>query len=84
MATPFTRANGVRQYARRHFLGARRKPSLAATVEAWQEYPPKHLRLPHPSPRNQPWFKRHPWFERQLVPVLRRRIAALASTLIVT
>jgi hypothetical protein len=29
------------------------------------------------SPRNQPWFERHRWFERQLVPVLRARIKAL-------
>jgi uracil-DNA glycosylase len=69
----------IGQYAQRHFLGDRRKQSLAATVEAWQEYAPQHLPLPHPSPRNQPWFKRHPWFERQLVPVLRERIAALSA-----
>ena len=69
----------IGQYAQRYFLGARRKPSPAATVDAWQEYAPKHLPLPHPSPRNQPWFKRHPWLERQLVPVLRTRIAALSA-----
>jgi uracil-DNA glycosylase len=69
----------IGQYAQRHFLGGRRKPTLAATVEAWQEYAPQHIPLPHPSPRNQLWFKRHPWFERQLVPVLRTRIAALSA-----
>jgi uracil-DNA glycosylase len=69
----------IGQYAQRHFLGGRRKSSLAATVEAWQEYAPKQIPLPHPSPRNQPWFKRHPWFERELVPALRTRIAALSA-----
>lgn len=69
----------IGQYAQRHFLGRRRKPSLAATVEAWREYAPHHIPLPHPSPRNQPWFKQHPWFERQLVPMLRTRIAALSA-----
>lgn len=68
----------IGQYAQRHFLGGRRKLSVAATVEAWREYAPRYMPLPHPSPRNQPWFKRHPWFERQLVPVLRTRIAALS------
>jgi uracil-DNA glycosylase len=68
----------IGQYAQRHFLGGRRKQSLAATVEAWQEYAPQHMPLPHPSPRNQPWFKRHPWFERRLLPVLRTRIAELS------
>jgi uracil-DNA glycosylase len=69
----------IGQYAQRHFLGGRRKQSLAATVEAWREYAPLHIPLPHPSPRNQPWFKRHPWFERRLVPVLRARIAELSA-----
>ncbi|HET7248319.1 MAG TPA: hypothetical protein VFI79_00620 [Gemmatimonadales bacterium] len=43
------------------------------------EYAPLYLPLPHPSPRNQPWLQHHPWFERQLVPVLGARIKALAE-----
>ena len=69
----------VGQHAQRHFLGPRRKPSLAETVKAWREYAPHYLPLPHPSPRNQPWLQRHPWFERQLVPVLRAQIDALSA-----
>lgn len=71
----------IGQYAQRHFLGNRRKPSLAETVRAWRECAPDFIPLPHPSPRNQPWFKQHPWFERQLVPVLRARINALSQGL---
>jgi uracil-DNA glycosylase len=69
----------VGTYAQRHFLGNRRKGSLATTVRAWREYGPQHIPLPHPSPRTQPWFKHHPWFERQLVPVLNARISALTG-----
>ena len=69
----------IGQYAQRHFLGSRRKPSLAETAKAWREYAPRFIPLPHPSPRNQPWLKQHPWFERQLVPMLRARIKALAA-----
>lgn len=68
----------IGQYAQRHFLGSRRKASLAETARAWQEYTPQYLPLPHPSPRNQPWFKRHRWFERDIVPVLRARVNALS------
>jgi uracil-DNA glycosylase len=68
----------VGQHAQRHFLGRRRKASLAATVEAWREYLPRFLPLPHPSPRNQPWLARHPWFEQEVVPLLRARIHSLA------
>ena len=69
----------VGQYAQRHFLGSRRKLSLAETTKAWRDYSPQYIPLPHPSPRNQPWFKRHPWFEQQLIPVLRARITALVA-----
>ena len=69
----------IGQYAQRHFLGSRRKASLAETARAWREYTPQYLPLPHPSPRNQPWFKRHRWFERDLVPVLRALVNALSQ-----
>lgn len=69
----------IGQYAQRHFLGRRRKASLTDTVKAWPEYAPQYLPLPHPSPRNQPWFQRHPWFEQQLLPVLRLRIDTLLN-----
>ncbi|SPD67424.1 conserved protein of unknown function (plasmid) [Cupriavidus taiwanensis] len=67
----------VGQYAQRHFLGARRKPTLTETVRAWQEYAPAFIPLPHPSPRNQPWFKQHPWFESEVLPMLRERVRLL-------
>lgn len=69
----------IGQYAQRRFLGPRCKSSLTETVKAWTEYAPEYIPLPHPSPRNQPWFKRHPWFQQQLVPVLSKRINALAT-----
>lgn len=64
-------------HAQRHFLGVRRKSTLAETTRAWREYLPRFVPLPHPSPRNQPWFKRHPWFDAQLLPGLRARVQAL-------
>lgn len=69
----------IGQYAQRHFLRGRRKASLALTTRAWQEYAPQYIPLPHPSPRNEPWFQRHLWFERELLPVLRTRVNALTQ-----
>jgi uracil-DNA glycosylase len=66
----------VGSYAQRRFLAGERKPTLTATVAAWRDYGAARLPLPHPSPRNQGWFKHHPWFERDLVPVLQARVAA--------
>jgi uracil-DNA glycosylase len=64
-------------YAQRHFLGNRRRQSLTQTVRAWRDYAPQYLPLPHPSPRNTPWFQRNPWFEDELLPGLRQRIESL-------
>jgi uracil-DNA glycosylase len=64
----------IGRYAQQHHLGAARKPSLAATVAAWADYAPRQFPLPHPSPRNTAWLQRHPWFERELLPQLRRRV----------
>ena len=66
-------------HAQRHFLGGRRQPTLARTVAHWERYAPRWLPLPHPSPRNQPWLARHPWFERDLLPTLRTRVAHLLA-----
>jgi uracil-DNA glycosylase len=62
------------QYAHRQYLGAARKKTLTETVQAWQEYTPRYLPMPHPSPRNIGWLQRHPWFEADVVPYLRRRV----------
>jgi uracil-DNA glycosylase len=68
----------IGQYAQRRFLGGRRKSSLTDTVAAWAEYAPAFIPLPHPSPRNQAWFQRHPWFASDVLPMLRRTVEALA------
>lgn len=68
----------IGQYAQAHFLGNRRKTTLTETVASWQEYASTAcVPLPHPSPRNQIWLKRNPWFDAQVVPALRARVAAL-------
>ncbi|WP_431109344.1 uracil-DNA glycosylase family protein [Variovorax paradoxus] len=64
----------IGQYAQRHFLGSAGKGSVTETVEAFAEYAPRFIPLPHPSPRNTGWLKHHPWFERDVLPVLRERV----------
>ena len=69
----------IGQYAQLHFLGGRRKSSLAETMDAWREYSPAYIPLPHPSPRNTPWLRRNPGFERKLLPELRKRVNAILA-----
>lgn len=50
--------------------------SLTEVVQAWRKHWLRIVPLPHPSPRNNLWLKRNPWFETELVPLLRDRVAA--------
>jgi uracil-DNA glycosylase len=61
-------------------LGSLRRPSLTATVANWRNIlaaggPARLFVTPHPSWRNSGWLKRHPWFEAELLPVLRAEVA---------
>ena len=59
-------------YAHRYHLGTR--ASVTATVQHWRDHLPGDVPLPHPSWRNTAWLKRNPWFEAELLPVLRARV----------
>lgn len=66
----------IGQYAQKYYL-PKTYPSLTERVMHWREFAPQMLPLPHPSPRNRLWFKKNPWFERELVPWLQERIQLL-------
>jgi uracil-DNA glycosylase len=69
----------VGSYAQAYYLGARRKKTLAETVRARGEYLPEFFPLPHPSPRNRRWMKNNAWFDRDVLPQLRKRVKACLS-----
>lgn len=64
-------------HAQRHFLKSHCKPTLTETVMNWREYAPQYVPLPHPSPRNTPWFQRHSW--QDLIPELQARIVTIMN-----
>ncbi len=68
----------IGQYAQVGLLGTSRGTSLTDTVRAWRTHLANgRLPLPHPSPRNRPWVMHNPWFEQDLLPVLRERVRLL-------
>ena len=67
----------VGSYAQRWALGAR--GSMTGVVAGWRDHGPAVLPLPHPSWRNTAWLKRNPWFEDEIVPYLRARVAAMLA-----
>lgn len=64
----------IGQYSQRHYLRENIKASLTDTVRAYHEYLPKYLPMPHPSPRNVAWFKSNPWFEKDVLKILRSTV----------
>jgi uracil-DNA glycosylase len=67
----------IGQYAQAGLLGVARGTRLTDTVQAWRDHLARgYLPLPHPSPRNRLWLVRNPWFETELLPVLRERVAS--------
>ena len=72
----------IGQYAQAYHMGEKRKKTLTETVARWREtfnedVTPKILPLPHPSWRNSAWLKKNPWFERDVLPVLRAEVERL-------
>lgn len=54
-----------------HMPGA---TTVTDTVARWRDHAPRLYPLPHPSWRNTGWIKKNPWFEREVIPALRRRV----------
>jgi uracil-DNA glycosylase len=66
-------------YAQAFYLKESRRDTLRETVRSFRNYLPEFFPLPHPSWRNKAWLKRNPWFERDVIPALRRRVKRALS-----
>lgn len=66
----------VGTYAQAHYLPQAKKLSLTDRVRQWRDFAP-FLPLPHPAWRSTLWMKKHPWFEAELLPELREKVAQL-------
>ena len=67
----------IGQYAHAWHLGDRRGRTLRETVADWESFWPEILPMPHPSPRNNRWLRENAFFEAEVVPALRNRVAEL-------
>lgn len=66
----------IGQYAQAYYLDDNYK-TLTERVKNWALCPPGIIPLPHPSPRNQIWLRRNPWFEAEVVPYIRDQVHLL-------
>ncbi|MDI3326499.1 uracil-DNA glycosylase family protein [Pontibacterium granulatum] len=68
----------IGQYSQGYYLNDSYK-TLTERVRNWRECPSGLIPLPHPSPRNQLWLRRNPWFEEEVVPMLQKRVTELLT-----
>jgi len=67
----------IGKYAIDYHLAGVQKDNLTNTVKAWRDYWPNKIPMPHPSPRNNIWLKQNPWFEKDVLPAVRRRVRSI-------
>lgn len=68
----------IGQYAQAYHLPGPARPVTQA-VQDWRAHGPHLVALPHPSPRNNRWLRLNPWFEAELLPELKARVAAVLA-----
>lgn len=64
------------KYAQAFHFG-KTSSSLTELVKSWRSYWPLMVPLPHPSPRNNIWLRKNPWFEEELLPPLRAKVSEI-------
>ena len=69
----------IGSYSMKYYLGKGMKENLTETVRSYKEYLPKYFPIVHPSPLNFRWQKANPWFEGEVVPVLRDMVEKMLA-----
>jgi uracil-DNA glycosylase len=64
-------------YAQKHYLGVNMKKNLTETVKSFEVHLPTYFPLVHPSPLNRRWMAKNPWFELEVLPVLKKTITTI-------
>ena len=69
----------IGQYAQKYYLHQKGTVKLTDTVKHYQDYLPEYFPLVHPSPRNQIWLAKNPWFAEQVIPDLQANVQQIIS-----
>ena len=68
----------IGQYAQKYYL-PENTLNVTETVQNYAKFLPHFLPLVHPSPRNQLWLAKNPWFEQNVVPTLQQRVKMILA-----
>lgn len=62
----------IGNHAQARYLG--NGTSATENIKSWRNFLPKYFPLPHPSPRNNIWLSKNPWFTEEVVPELAKMV----------
>ncbi len=65
----------IGNYAQNAYLDSRKKTGTEK-IKSWEDYGPDYIPLPHPSPLNNIWLAKNPWFESEVIPEIKKRVKA--------
>lgn len=71
----------VGTYAQKYYLKAIAKANLTKTIQAYEEYLPSVIVLPHPSPLNFRWIRKNVWFESEVIPHIQKIMHEIKLTI---
>lgn len=64
----------VGAYAAHAYLDIKKSVNLTTIVHHYQQFLPNYFPIVHPSPRNQIWMAKNPWFADEVLPDLQKRV----------
>ncbi|NLC33824.1 MAG: uracil-DNA glycosylase family protein [Erysipelothrix sp.] len=66
-------------YAVNYYLKETKKKNVTETVSSYKDYLPTFFPLVHPSPLNQRWMAKNPWFISEVIPTLQEIVQNILS-----
>ncbi|MCO0832295.1 uracil-DNA glycosylase family protein [Fructobacillus sp. W13] len=70
----------VGSYSQRYYLQLKSSATMTKTIKNWQQYWPQYFPIVHPSPRNNIWLAKNPWFEQEVIPTLQKRVRDILNS----
>ncbi|WP_164683225.1 uracil-DNA glycosylase family protein [Streptococcus hyointestinalis] len=67
----------IGSYAQHYYLHQKSSVKLTDNVRQFRDFLPDFFPIVHPSPRNQIWQKKNPWFATEVLPELKERVTKI-------
>lgn len=69
----------IGQYAQHYYLKQKKSVKVTDNVRNYEEFLPQYFPLVHPSPRNNIWQAKNPWFQEEVLPELKKIVTEILN-----